>query len=157
MATVEQLSTDIQVLRRDVEAVSVITTKFETAIDKLSDVANSLDKIIAVHDSRLETHEDTDAKLFVLIEERRKEAIEQYEVLHKRIGTMSDEFEDDLRGSMKEMVDSIKEMKEKDAVHHKEVSERLTKLEMWKWYVVGAAMGAGIVGSYVFESIILGS
>ena len=157
MATVEQLSTDIQVLRRDVEAVSVITTKFETAIDKLSDVANSLDKIIAVHDSRLETHEDTDAKLFVLIEERRKEAIEQYEVLHKRIGTMSDEFEDDLRGSMKEMVDSIKEMKEKDTAHHKEVSERLTKLEMWKWYVVGAAMGAGIVGSYVFESIILNS
>ena len=47
MATVEQLSTDIQVLRRDVEAVSLITTKFETAIDKLSDVANSLDKIPA--------------------------------------------------------------------------------------------------------------
>ena len=151
MATVEQLSTDIQVLRRDVEAVSLITTKFETAIDKLSDVANSLDKIIAVHDSRLETHEDTDAKLFVLIEERRKEAIEQYEVLHKRIGTMSDEFEDDLRGSMREMMDSIKDMKEKDDEHHKEMAERLTKLEMWKWYVVGAATVAGIIGSYVLE------
>jgi len=155
MATVEQLSTDIQVLRRDVEAASLITTKFETAIDKLSDVANSLDKIIAVHDSRLETHEDTDAKLFVLIEERRKEAIEQYEVLHKRIGTMSDEFEDDLRGSMREMMDSIKEMKEKDDAHHKEMAERLTKLEMWKWYVVGCAIGAGVIGSYVLEYITL--
>lgn len=155
MATVEQLSTDIQVLRRDVEAVSLITTKFETAIDKLSDVANSLDKIIAVHDSRLETHEDTDAKLFVLIEERRKEAIEQYEVLHKRIGTMSDEFEDDLRGSMREMMDSIKDMKEKDEAHHKEMAERLTKLEMWKWYVVGGAIGAGVIGSYVLEYMTL--
>ena len=151
MATVEQLSTDIQVLRRDVEAVSLITTKFETAIDKLSDVANSLDKIIAVHDSRLETHEDTDAKLFVLIEERRKEAIMQYEVLHKRIGTMSDEFEGELRQSMKDMAESIKDMKEKDDEHHKEMAERLTKLEMWKWYVVGAATVAGIIGSYVLE------
>lgn len=155
MATVEQLSTDIQVLRRDVEAASLITTKFETAIDKLSDVANSLDKIIAVHDSRLETHEDTDAKLFVLIEERRKEAIEQYEVLHKRIGTMSDEFENDLRGSMKEMVDSIKDMKEKDDAHHREMAERLTRLEMWKWYVIGAATVAGIIGSYVLEYMTL--
>lgn len=155
MASVEQLSTDIQVLRRDVEAVSIITTKFETAIDKLSDVANSLDKIIAVHDSRLETHEDTDAKLFVLIEERRKEAIEQYEVLHKRIGTMSDEFENDLRGSMKEMVDSIKDMKEKDDAHHREMAERLTRLEMWKWYVIGAATVAGIIGSYVLEYMTL--
>tara|TARA_B110000858_G_scaffold166781_1_gene194282 strand:- start:419 stop:886 length:468 start_codon:yes stop_codon:yes gene_type:complete len=155
MATVEQLSTDIQVLRRDVEAVSLITTKFETAIDKLSDVANSLDKIIAVHDSRLETHEDTDAKLFVLIEERRKEAIMQYEVLHKRIGTMSDEFENDLRGSMRDMMDSIKDMKEKDDEHHKEMAERLTKLEMWKWYVVGCATVAGIIGSYVLEYMTL--
>ena len=151
MATVEQLSTDIQVLRRDVEAVSLITTKFETAIDKLSDVANSLDKIIAVHDSRLETHEDTDAKLFILIEERRKETTEQYEVLHKRIGTMSDEFEGELRKSMKDMAESIKDMKEKDDQHHKEMAERLTKLEMWKWYVVGAATVAGIIGSYVLE------
>ena len=155
MATVEQLSTDIQVLRRDVEAVSLITTKFETAIDKLSDVANSLDKIIAVHDSRLETHEDTDAKLFILIEERRKETTEQYEVLHKRIGTMSDEFEGELRQSMKDMAESIKDMKEKDDEHHKEMAERLTKLEMWKWYVVGCAIGAGIIGSYVLEYMTL--
>ena len=156
MATVEQLSTDVQVLKRDIESVSTVTAKFETAIDKLSDVANSLDKIIAVHDSRLETHEDTDAKLFVLIEERRKEAIEQYEVLDKRIGTMSDEFEDDLRSSMKEMVNTIKVMEEKDESHHKEMSERLNKLEMWKWYVIGAATAAGIAGSYVFEAIMTG-
>ena len=151
MATVESLSTDVQILKRDVDSMSALMSKLDTAIDKLSNVANSLDKVIAVHESKLSNHEETDDKLFSLIEQRRKEATEQYEVLHKRIGTMSDEFENDLRGSMKEMVDSIKEMKEKDDAHHKEMAERLTKLEMWKWYVVGAATVAGIIGSYVLE------
>ena len=151
MATVESLSTDVQILKRDVDSMSALMSKLDTAIDKLSSVANSLDKVIAVHESKLSNHEETDDKLFSLIEQRRKEATEKYEVLHKRIGTMSDEFENDLRGSMKEMVDSIKEMKEKDDEHHKEMAERLTKLEMWKWYVVGAATVAGIIGSYVLE------
>ena len=151
MATVESLSTEVQILKRDVDSMSALMSKLDTAIDKLSNVANSLDKVIAVHESKLNNHEETDDKLFSLIEQRRKEATEQYEVLHKRIGTMSDEFENDLRGSMKEMVDSIKEMKEKDDEHHKEMAERLTKLEMWKWYVVGAATVAGIIGSYVLE------
>jgi len=155
MATVENLSTEVQILKRDVDSMSALMSKLDTAIDKLSNVANSLDKVIAVHESKLNNHEETDDKLFSLIEQRRKEATEQYEVLHKRIGTMSDEFENDLRGSMKEMVDSIKEMKEKDDAHHKEMAERLTKLEMWKYYVIGCATVAGIIGSYVFESIIL--
>jgi len=66
---------------------------------------------------------------------------------------MSDEFESELRQSMKDMAESIKDMKEKDDEHHKEMAERLTKLEMWKWYVVGAATVAGIIGSYVLEYV----
>ena len=149
MSTTKQLTTELELLKKDVDTVSGLMGKLDTAIEKLTAVANSLDKVIAVHERRLEYHDEIDKELFTLIEDRRKESKEQYEVLHKRIGDMSDEFEHDLQQSIKEMIASIKEMKEKDAAHHKDVSERLTKLEMWKWYVIGMST----VAAFVFSAV----
>ena len=39
------------------------------------------------------------------------------------------------------------------AEHHKEVSDRLTKLEMWKWYVIGMATLAGFIFSLLPDFI----
>lgn len=147
MATNKELATDLELLKKDVNSMSGLMTKLDTAIEKLTDVANSLDRVIAVHENRLEYHDEIDKELFTLIEDRRKESKEQYEILHKRIGEMREDFEDNLESTIKEMMKEIKDMKEKDLEHHKEVSQRLTKLEMWKWYVIGMATIAGTIFS----------
>lgn len=66
---------------------------------------------------------------------------------------MRDDLEESIEDSIKEMLSDIKEMKEKDAEHHKEVSDRLTKLEMWKWYVIGMATLAGFIFSLLPDFI----
>jgi len=153
MATNKELATDLELLKKDVTSMSGLMSKLDLAIEKLTDVANSLDRVIAVHENRLEYHDQIDKELFTLIEDRRKEAKEQYELLHKRMGSMRDDLEESIEDSIKEMLSDIKEMKEKDAEHHKEVSDRLTKLEMWKWYVIGMATLAGFIFSLLPDFI----
>ena len=138
MADEQQIKTEVELLKRDFEQLAAITDKLDVAIDKLSSVASSLDRMIAVHENRLEYHDQIDKELFTLIEDRRKEAKEQYETLHKRMGGMRDEFDSELSNAMKELMAEIKDLKEKDMAHHKEVSERLNRLERWRWIVMGA-------------------
>lgn len=153
MATNKELATDLELLKKDITSMSGLMSKLDLAIEKLTDVANSLDRVIAVHENRLEYHDQIDKELFTLIEDRRKEAKEQYELLHKRMGSMKDDLEESIEDSIKEMLSDIKEMKGKDAEHHKEVSDRLTRLEMWKWYVIGMATLAGFLFSLLPDLI----
>ena len=142
-------STDLELLKKDVNMLSGFMGKLDTAIDKLTDVANSLDRVIAVHEEKLEAHEKIDQELYALIEERRNESKEQYELLHLRISGMKDDIDTDMKSVIKEINENIKEMKEFNSAHHDDVSERLTKLEMWKWYVIGMATLGGFLLSFV--------
>lgn len=146
-------NTDLELLKRDVDSLSGFMMKLDTAIDKLTDVANSLDRVIAVHEQKLEAHERTDVELFSLIEQRRKESKEQYELLHLRISDMKSDIEDDMKEVIKEINDNLKEMRKLGAAHHVEVSERLTQLEMWKWYIIGMATLGGFILSFIPEML----
>jgi len=75
--------------------------------------------------------------LFTLLEERRKEAREQVDILHKRIGDLREELQKELSESHKEIVHEIREMKEEQREHAKEMSNRVGKLEQWKWQAAG--------------------
>tara|TARA_E500000318_G_C3413436_1_gene154502 strand:+ start:122 stop:589 length:468 start_codon:yes stop_codon:yes gene_type:complete len=147
-------STDLELLKKDVSMLSGFMGKLDTAIDKLTDVANSLDRVIAVHEEKLEAHEKIDQELYALIEERRKESKEQYDLLHLRISGMKDDIDTDMKSVIKEINENIKEMKEFNSAHHDDVSERLTKLEMWKWYVLGMATFGGFLLSFIPDILV---
>ena len=88
-------------------------------------------------------YEQPDINLFELLESRRVEAQEQYETLHKRIGSLRDELYEEVASSHKEIMKEIKEMKEESKSHHEKMDERLSELERWKWVVVGGACALG--------------
>jgi len=88
-------------------------------------------------------YEQPDINLFELLESRRVEAQEQYETLHKRIGSLRDELYEEVASSHKEIMKEIKEMKEESKTHHEKMDARLTELERWKWVVVGGACAIG--------------
>jgi DNA-binding cell septation regulator SpoVG len=75
--------------------------------------------------------------LFTILEERRKEAGEQTDILHRRIGHLREELQKELASSHKEIVHEIREMKEEQRDHAKEMSDRVGKLEQWKWQAAG--------------------
>ena len=111
-----QVKTDVEILKRDMELLAGLAEKFDVAIDRLSDVSASVDKMLAVHETRLVQQE------------------QQREVIHQRITDMKKEMSDDFRA-----------LREENTRQHNEVSERLSKLEKWRWFVVGVATVIGFL------------
>ena len=90
-------------------------------------------------------YDPTEINLFQLLEDRRVEAQNQVETLHKRIGQLRDELYDEVASSNKEIVKEIKELKEESKQHHEHMEERLSSLEKWKWVVIGGASAVGFI------------
>ena len=116
MADNGSIKTDVEILKRDFDLLAGLADKFDTAIDRLTDVSNSIDKMLAVHDARLNTTE------------------KQTEVIHQRITDFK-----------AEVLVEIKNMCAENERQHKDVSERIGRLEKWKWFVVGIAVAIGFL------------
>ena len=111
---VDGIRTDVEILKRDMEMIASLAEKFDLAIDKLSAVSVTVDKMLAVHETRLQNNE------------------QQREILHQRISDMK-----------KEITEQLKSLKEENRKQHSQTNERLEKLERWRWFVVGVATVIG--------------
>ena len=111
-----QVKTDVEILKRDMELVSALAEKFDIAIDRLTEVSTSVDKMLAVHENRLENQE------------------QQREILHQRISDLK-----------RDITDEFRMLRDENRKQHAEVNERLTKLERWRWCVVGMATVVGFI------------
>ena len=111
---VDGIRTDVEILKRDMEMIASLAEKFALAIDKLSAVSVTVDKMLAVHETRLQNNE------------------QQREILHQRISDMK-----------KEITEEFKSLKEENRKQHSQTNERLEKLERWRWFVVGVATVIG--------------
>ena len=114
MAENGQVKTDVEILKRDMELLAGLAEKFDVAIEHLSEVSNSIDKMLAVHETRLVQQE------------------QQREILHQRITDMKREITEDFRT-----------LRDENRKQHNEVGDRLSKLEKWRWFVVGVATVIG--------------
>ena len=111
---VDGIRTDVEILKRDMEMIASLAEKFDLAIDKLSAVSVTVDKMLAVHETRLQNNK------------------QQREILHQRISDMK-----------KEITEEFKSLKEENRKQHSQTNERLEKLERWRWFVVGVATVIG--------------
>jgi hypothetical protein len=53
----DEIRTDVEILKRDMEMIAGLAGKFDLAIDKLSAVSVTVDKMLAVHETRLQNNE----------------------------------------------------------------------------------------------------
>ena len=113
---VDGIRTDVEILKRDMEMIASLAGKFDVAIDKLSAVSVTVDKMLAVHETRLQNNE------------------QQREILHQRISDMKRDITDEFRA-----------LRDENRKQHNEVNERLSKLEKWRWLVVGMATAVGFL------------
>ena len=111
-----QVKTDVELLKRDMELVSALAEKFDIAIDRLTEVSTSVDKMLAVHEMRLENQD------------------QQREILHQRISDLK-----------RDITDEFRLLRDENRKQHAEVNERLSKLEKWRWLVVGMATAVGFL------------
>lgn len=73
------IKTEVELLKKDVHSIAKLVDKLDVAIDKLTEVTNCLNKMIAVQEQKIEQQEQDD----VYIKEKTKELSRRVTSLEK--------------------------------------------------------------------------
>jgi len=136
----ENGTTDIKVqlagLKKDIENVSNLNSRLDTAIEKLTDVSTSIKSMLAVHEEKIQRQEQIDDIIFGKLKERAESIDEVHKDLTKEIQQVE-----------KRLLIEIKQLKV-------DIGGRVGTLERYKWIILGASIVAGWILSTNFKTII---
>ena len=147
----------IAVIQESVKANAELMSRLDQNMEKLTDVTIGLNRMLAVHDEKLDQHERKQDDIFELIEKRRQEMNTDIKELHSRITTTTREIGDEINATEKRIMTGLEDLKNElkiDQEYHntkqKTLDERISSLEKWRYTLVGA----GIVGGYVLTKFL---
>lgn len=124
---------EIELLKKDVVTMSALLTKFDTALDKMQEIASSLSKMVSLQEQRLETQEEATKELQSVLEMRRLEQNQEIKELHSRITTVNRELTEKIECTEKKILDEIQSLRTELKGDSKGIGARLTQIEMWKY------------------------
>ena len=140
------LETEVQLIKRDIEDIKSIHGRLDVAIDKLTDVSNCINRMLAVHEEKLSRQEESSVELEKQIESRRAEVLSKIEDLHSRVTTNTKEIMISAAAQHESQNKEIQKIRE-------ELSNRVGVLERWRWLIIG---GSIIVGFVVQKYMVIG-
>ena len=132
------LETEVQLIKRDIEDIKSIHGRLDVAIDKLTDVSNCINRMLAVHEEKLSRQEDSSVELEKQIESRRTELLSKIDDLHSRVTTNTKEIMVNAAAQHAEQNKEIQKIRE-------ELSNRVGVLERWRWIIIGGSIIVGFV------------
>ena len=128
-------------------------TKLDTTIDRMTDISNSINQMLVVHEQKIQQNTEDTEDLFHLTEKRRIENDEQLRELHSRITTNGKETRQEMNANVIKIMHAISEIKdvmlEREKVIRNEQSDlekRINDLEKKNWFFMG---GAAVIGFLV--------
>ena len=87
-----ELETEVELLKKELHDQKKIHDRLDVAIEKLTDVSNSINRMLAVHEEKLARQEESIIEAEQKIEVRRTELSKQIDELHSRITTNTKEI-----------------------------------------------------------------
>ena len=133
-----ELETEVQLLKRDIEDVKSIHGRLDVAIDKLTDVSNSIHRMLAVHEEKLARQEEASVELEQQIEKRRSEVLTKIDELHSRITTNTKEIMINAAAQHAEQNKEIQKIRE-------DLSGRIGVMEKWRHVLIGGSIVVGFL------------
>lgn len=132
-------------LEVEVEVLKSVVSKLDHSIEKISQVSNDIGRLLAVHNERIDQLERTS--------DLRMDEIKE---LHSRITTQTREIVDKMDAMQSRLEHKMNAQSEASQSQHKEiqneikndiakVEERVSVLENWKWWIIGAAAAVGFI------------
>lgn len=117
-----ELRVEIEGIKRDLENVSSINGRLDTAIEKLTDVSSCIKSMLAVHEEKITRQEKTDEVIFEKIKDRAEEIDSVYRELQKEINQVE-----------RRLLIEIKALRN-------DIGSRVSMLEKLRWILLGAAI-----------------
>ena len=133
-----ELETEVKLLKRDIEDTKAIHGRLDVAIDKLTDVSNSIHRMLAVHEEKLARQEESSLDLEKQIETRRSEMINKIDELHSRVTTNTKEIMTAASAQHDAQNREIQRIRD-------EITARVGVLERWRHVLIGGSIVAGFL------------
>ena len=136
----ENGTTDLKVqlegVKKDVENVSNLNIRLDTAIQRLTDVSTSIKSMLAVHEEKISRQEQLDDIIFTKLKDRENEIDKVHRELTKEI-----------QSTEKRLLIEMKQIK-------LDLGARVGIIEKYKWLIMGGAIVIGWILSTNFKTIV---
>lgn len=140
-------------LEVEIEVLKSVVNKLDSSLEKISEVSNSIGKLLAVHDERLNTLEKVSDKRANEIDDLHSRITTQTREIMDKLETMETRIEDRMKASAQSATSQHNDIKEEIQEDIKQLENRIGSLEQWKWYVVGAGAVIGYLLHIVLPKI----
>jgi hypothetical protein len=124
----------------EIKSLEKIVEKLDTSIDKLTEVSNSVSKLLAVHDTRLNVIEKDTV--------RNEDDIRD---IHVKIDNIAKEINKKLDQSMQNSVEGHAKIQAAIEEKLKGIDARVKVLEIWRWLVIGGAIAIGYLVNKLYK------
>ena len=142
-----ELETEVKLLKKELQDQAKIHDRLDIAIEKLTDVSNSIHRMLAVHEEKIARQEEAIFEAAQKIEVRRSELLIKIDELHSRVTTNTKEIMTAASAQHQQQNKEIQRMRD-------ELISRVGVLEKWRHVLIG---GSIVVGFMLHKFIEFGS
>lgn len=125
------INTEVALLKQEVKDIKFIFNRLDTAIERITEVSTSVNRMLAVHEEKISQQEEASNRA-------NKEFSDDIKELHSRITTNS-----------KEMRDMVTKYQIEQATHvenlRNDLNGRVGVLEKWRWLIIGGSIVVGFI------------
>ena len=133
-----ELETEVELLKKELRNQKKIHDRLDIAIEKLTDVSNSINRMLAVHEEKLTKQEEAIVYAEQQIEIRRSELSKQIDELHSRVTTNTKEI---MAAAATQHAQQNKEIQK----IRDDLVSRVGVLEKWRHVLLGGAIVIGFM------------
>ena len=133
-----ELETEVELIKRELHDQKKIHDRLDIAIDKLTDVSNCINRMLAVHEEKLAKQEEAIFDAEKQIEVRRTEVLRQIDELHSRITSNTKEIMTAAASQHAEQNKEIQKIRD-------ELKDRVGVLEKWRHVLIGGSIVVGFM------------
>ena len=126
-----ELETKVKLLEKEIHDRKGVFQRLDIAIEKLTDVSNSIHRMLAVHEEKITRQEEE-------IETRRVEVSSQLADLHSRVTTNTKEIMAAAASQHAEQNKEIQKIRD-------ELADRVGVLEKWRHVLIGGSIVVGFL------------
>ena len=133
-----ELETEVELLKKELHDQKRIHDRLDIAIEKLTDVSNSIHRMLAVHEEKIARQEEAIFEAEQKIEIRRGELLVKIDELHSRITTNTKEIMINAAAQHAEQNKEIQKIRE-------DLSGRIGVMEKWRHVLIGGSIVVGFL------------
>ena len=123
------INTEVALLKQEVKDIKFIFNRLDTAIERITEVSTSVNRMLAVHEEKISQQEEASNRA-------NKEFSDDIKELHSRITTNSKEMRDMITKYQIEQTAHIENLRS-------DLNGRVGVLEKWRWLIIGGSIVIG--------------